>query len=571
MVAVELSLEEPGRQLVSVSISWTPHHRRQVLQLPSWTPGSYLIRDYVQWLEDLQLSQNDAPRAVRRIAVNRWQVDLPHLEPLTLRYRIQASELTVRTCHLDRSHGFLALAAVVMEVEGQRWTPHQLSLNLPEDWHAFLPLPERAPEDGGGWLAADFDALVDTPLELGPHLSQTFEVRGVPHRWVCWSEAPEPGLPSDWIALLQAVCDRCCELMGEAAPAAERYLFILHLLEQGYGGLEHDLGSVLQFSWRDLAEADGLRHLLQLAAHEYLHQWNVRRLRPRALVPYDYGGPVITADLWFAEGITSYLDLFLPLHIGQAREADLLSDLGRDLSRYRLTPGRHHQSLSLSSQEAWVKLYRRHDNAADSQVSYYLKGAVVALCLDLHLRRHGQALLTVLRSLWQRFGRHGGGYSREDLISAFAATAADLALLLPIWLDDCEDPDLDGYLADVGLALRPHSAAGAALAGLRVSADGGAPLLARRVERDGAAARAGCLSGDELLALDGWRLRRPEDLDQQLRPGSRQELLISRRGRLHSLPLHCAESGTGHWTLELNDAAPPDAHRARERWLQLVP
>jgi predicted metalloprotease with PDZ domain len=180
-------------------------------------------------------------------------------------------------------------------------------------------------------------------------------------------------------------------MMGESAPAASHYLFILHLTEKGYGGLEHDFSSVLQFGRSQLAEPDGRRRLLQLVAHEYLHQWNVRRLRPAELTPIDYDRPMVVPSLWFAEGITSYVDQLIPFAAGIGSEATVLEDLGKDLSRYLLTPGRRVQSLRQSSQEAWVKLYRQDAYSADNQISYYLKGAVVAMVLDLHLRRQNSA------------------------------------------------------------------------------------------------------------------------------------------------------------------------------------
>ncbi|NDC36354.1 MAG: M61 family peptidase, partial [Synechococcaceae bacterium WB9_2_112] len=359
---------------------------------------------------------------------------------------------TVRTAHLDQDHGFLPLAAVVLEVEGERWSPHRLGLDLPEGWQCFLPLNRH---DDGGYVARDFDALIDAPLEVGPHTVQTFQVGDVPHRWVTWaggrSEVGGEGgdgqawLLDRWPNLLadvRAVAEACCRLMGVERPASSDYLFVLHLLDEGYGGLEHDNASVLVYGRSALETADGYRRFLQLVAHEYLHQWNVRRLRPRELAPIDYHRPQLVPGLWFAEGVTSYFDQLLPIAAGLCEPVTLWQDLGEDLSRFRLTPGRQVQCLRDSSMEAWVKLYRADAYAPDSQISYYLKGAVLALVLDLHLRRQGQALATVLRDLWQRLGRWGRGYGDDDLISAFSAAAPDLEGLLPQWLTNLSDPDL---------------------------------------------------------------------------------------------------------------------------------
>ena len=189
----------------------------------------------------------------------------------------------MRTCHLSADHGFLALAGVVLQISGERWNPHRLELRLPEGWQAFVPLPS---DGGNGWTASDFDQLIDSPVEAGPHPCHPFSVAGVPHRWVTWG-ADLPALDPLWLADVERVALACCRLMGEPAHASPDYLFVLHLLAEGYGGLEHDHGSVLQFGRRALAAPGGRRKLLQLVAHEYLHQWNVRRLRPFELTPID--------------------------------------------------------------------------------------------------------------------------------------------------------------------------------------------------------------------------------------------------------------------------------------------
>jgi len=567
---VSLDLRACSAHLVAVTLELQPEQLELAFALPAWTPGSYLIRDYVRQLEALEVLQDDVPLPVRRTGVAAWCLTLPRLAPVRLHYRILATELTVRTCHLSAEHGFLALAAVVLQVAGQRWRPHHLRLRLPAGWRAFVPLPEQA---GGAWLARDFDQLVDTPIEAGPHPCHSFSVAGVPHRWVSWGTtlagADLPAADPRWLADVERVCLACCRLMGVERPAAEHYLFVLHLTDNGYGGLEHDLSTVLQYGRRRLAEADGRRKLLQLVAHEYLHQWNVRRLRPAELSPYDYDRPVVVPSLWFAEGITSYVDQLLPHAAGLCSEAEVLNDLGADLSRYRLTPGRAVQSLGLSSQEAWVKLYKADAYAADSQVSYYLKGALLALVLDLHLRRHGSGLPAVLRRLWHSHGRQGRGYRQHDLLEAFSAFAPDLAQLLPQWLDGLDDPPLDAYLADVGLALQPETSDEPWLGWhLQTATEG---LTTRRVLRDSPAEQAGVMVGDELIALAGQRLRRPEDVATVLQaaPADSLELLLARDGRLITTAVPPASARPQAWTLAIQGDAPAMSAELRRRWLAL--
>ena len=571
MVQVHLDLSEPQQHLVAVQIQVAPRLARMRLALPGWTPGSYLMRDYVRQLEGLVVEQGSQVLDLQRLEPSAWGVECdPSGGLLTIRYRVLATELTVRTCHLDHEHGFLALAAVVLELEGERWSPHQLSCTLPQGWQAFVPLPCS----NGVWQARDLDHLLDTPLEAGPHQPYDFAVHGVPHQLVCWAGAPgeerwllerQPTLLED----LRRVCEACCRLMGVASPAAHSYLVILHLVDEGYGGLEHDDSTVLVYGRRNFEKPNGYRRFLQLVAHEYLHQWNVRRLRPAELTPIDYHRPPVVPTLWFAEGVTSYLDQFLPLSAGLSDPEDLVTDLGEDLSRYRLTPGRGVQSLRESSQEAWVKLYKADAYSADAQVSYYLKGAVVALCLDLHLRRNGGSLMEVLRQLWLSHGRWGRGYSEADLVQAFATHAPDLATQLPRWLRELDDPDLDGYLSSVGLFLDAEMAS-TPWAGLTPRQEAGG-LLAARVVRGGPAEQVGLMVGDELLALDQQRLKSPDDLQRALRPDQSQTLLIARRSQLRSLELRPQAPQVERFQLKRVADATDAQLAAQQRWLLQQP
>ncbi|MEB3255737.1 MAG: PDZ domain-containing protein [Synechococcaceae cyanobacterium] len=566
---LELDLRQPRRQLVQAQLRLRPQHTALRLRLPAWTPGSYLIRDYVRTLEGLEVRQGGAPLPLRRCGVADWSLRLQSLEPVEIHWRILATELSVRTCHLSGDHGFLALAGVVLQVEGARWRPHRLMLRLPEGWQPFVPLPGQ---EDGTWLAPDFDTLVDTPLELGPHRCHSFEVAGRPHRWVSWGGDPVADDPA-WLADVEQVCLACCRLMGEEHPPAADYLFVLHLLEQGYNGLEHDSSCVLQFGRRALRRPEGRRKLLQLVAHEYLHQWNVRRLRPAELTPIDYDRPTIVSSLWFAEGVTSYLDLLLPVAAGLVEEEVLLEDLSTDLSRYRFTAGRHVQSLQASAEEAWVKLYRQDAHSHDSQISYYLKGAVLTLVLDLHLRRHGSWIGAVLRQLWQSHGRHRRGYRPSDLIAAFADHAPDLSTLVPMWLASTDDPPIDSYLEDVGLRLVPETGSHP-FAGWQPEAQGTAGLVLRRVDRDGAAQRSGLQVGDELLAIDGQRVRSDEDLGPLLGPPGQPRpvaVLFCRDGQVRQATLQADPPVVVRWRLESLPQPAAECLERRRRWRGLQP
>ncbi|MEB3306749.1 MAG: M61 family peptidase [Cyanobacteriota bacterium] len=567
MPLLTLRLTEPHRQLVRAKLQLTPRSRLLRFSLPQWTPGSYLIRHYVRRLESLVLHQSGQTPTLQRTGVASWECQLPTLDPLEVRYQILAPELSVRTCHLSVDHGFLVLAALALAMEGERWSAHRLRLELPDGWEAFVPLPRVGEHQ---WEACDFDQLIDTPVEAGPHPSHLFHVAEVPHRWVEWG-GDLPAEDPHWLEDLNRIALACCRLMGVTRPAADHYLMVLHRTENGYGGLEHDSSCVLQFGRRALCQPDGRRKLLQLVAHEYLHQWNVRRLRPAELIPYDYETAVVVPTLWFAEGLTSYLDLLLPHSAGITREEEVLEDLSTDLSRYLLNSGRHIQSLRASSQEAWVKLYLADDHSWGTQISYYLKGAVLALVLDLHLRARGTALPEVLRSLWRNQGGIGRGYSEADLLSAFSAADPSLASLLPEWLSSTQDPPLEQALAWVGLRLEAESAT-IPSAGWQLEDCTGGPRV-KRLEREAPARSAGLSVGDELLALDGRRLRSVEDVERELArlaPLQSRELLWVRDGLVRRSSLVPAAPGISRWRLVNRDGSGSLEAGRRAAWLQLT-
>lgn len=561
-VCIQLDLQDNDRQVIQVRQCWTPSSHRLSFQLPVWTPGSYTVRDHVQHLNSLRLWSGTNPVAVKRTGPSAWSADLPDLTPLTLTYCLEARDLTVRTCYVDSCFASLCMAAVAMHVDDQRWHPHHLQVLAPEPWNVHVPL-EKGPD---GWLAADFDALVDSPLHAGEFDLKPFEVEGHRHDLLLIG-TPPGGWPEHLSADVASVCSAVCRLMGTAPPAGDRYQLVIQMLEQGYGGLEHDHSAVLQFNWQALAKPDGRRQLLQLVGHEYLHQWNVRRLRPVEYRPYDYARPVVSEGLWFAEGITSYFDLTTTLIAGFSDRSTFLKDLGQELSRVLMTPGRSLQSLSDSAKEAWVKLYKATPASRDSQVSYYGLGAATAFCLDVRLRQAESSLAEVLRELWSSHGLQGRGYSRQHIQAALAGHTSTLSADLNTWLDQPASLPLKAVVADLGLRLdsvpsdRPHH-------GLTLKDEQG-QVLVKRVASDGPGADSALVPGDELLAVNGYRLRRAADLALLLQCRSAACITYVRRGRLAETRLN-PDKGVDHWLLDWDPGANADQRALRDRWFQIL-
>ena len=558
-----LDLREPASQTLQVSMRWTPSNPRLTWQLPVWTPGSYTVRDPSQHLHSLSLHQGDRRLHPTRLSPSRWSIDLQSLEAVCLRYRIEARQLTVRTCHLDPEFASLCLSAVAMEVGGFRWEPHTLEILHPDAWRAFVPLPTR----NGRWVADDFDQLVDSPVHAGDLNEIPFQVNGCRHSLLLIG-SPPMDWPRSLVDDIEGVCAAACKLMGGDPPAGNRYQLVIQMLDQGYGGLEHDHGAVLQFSWPLLAKADGYRQLLQLVGHEYLHQWNVRRLRPKEYVPYDHGRPVISDGLWFAEGITSYFDLALPLLAGQSDRTTLLSDLAKDLSHVLLNPGRTIQSLADSSREAWVRLYKSTPAGAQTQISYYKLGTALAFCLDVELRAAGSSLASVLRELWTRFGPNRRGYGRSDIQDIIRETNAGLADRLDHWLDETDSLPIEACVRQLGLSLVP--APGQMDSTGLTLLDSSRGVVIKQVSDGSPGQQAQLVAGDELVAVRGHRLYSADQWPSLIKGESTMSITYARRGRLEETRLIQMPPEHKALTLEWNPQASDHDKTLRDQWFEIL-
>ena len=562
-VRIAIDLCEPARQQLKVKLEWSPRVHFQSWLMPNWTPGSYTVRDHAQHLHSLQLQQSGRSVVCKRVAPSNWTAELLNLDPVCLTYTLEARQLTVRTNHLDPDFASLCLPAVVMLIDGERWNPHHLQLSLPTGWLGHLPLPNV----DDGYEAKDFDHLVDAPVHAGPFHSRPFSVCGHHHELLTIGEPPM-GWPLTFQADIEAVCEAACMLMGTPPPAGDRYQLVIQLLDQGYGGLEHDHSSVLQFSWEALTKKDGYRQLLQLIGHEYFHQWNVRRLRPGAYVPYRYDKAEISDGLWFAEGITSYFDLTLSLLAARSDRQTFLKDLGKDISHVLLNPGYKIQSLADSSREAWLRLYKQTAANSVAQISYYRLGTVVSFCLDVKLRQSGSALSCVVRDLWQRLGRYGKGYEPRDLIQAVAAHNLELAEFLPTWLENTMAAPIHDCLNAIGLqAVAIHSKH--PNVGMQLSKQKGR-LLINKVNPGGSAEQAGLVPGDEVIGVHDWRLRGLEHWQALLQGPEQIPVVYARRGRLSSTILKKSDPIVEQWEITWDPGASSSQKELRDRWFAIV-
>ncbi|MEH2385046.1 MAG: M61 family metallopeptidase [Nostoc sp.] len=474
------------------------------LKLPVWTPGSYLVREYAKNLQNFAAFAEDKPLPWRKISKNHWQVDKIGVSELTLRYRVFANELSVRTNHLDRSHGYFNGAALFFRIPGWENQPIRVTIVPPHpEWQVTTALPPVA-EETNTFLASDFDTLVDTPFEIGSHQLYKFEVLGKPHELAIWGQGNFQA--QQMIADIQKIVQVEAQMFG--GLPYERYVFLLHLFSQAFGGLEHKNSCSLIYQRFGFRAQDKYDRFIQLVAHEFFHLWNVKRIRPKALEVFDYDQENYTPSLWFCEGTTSYYDLLIPLRAGIYNVKSYLNNLGKEITRYEMTPGRKVQSVSESSFDAWIKLYRPDANSGNSQISYYLKGEMVSLLLDLLIRsthNNQRSLDDVMQKMWQQFGQAEIGYTPEQLQEVIESVAGiDLTDFFKRYIDGIDDLPLNQYLEPFGLQLVADQQEEPYL-GVRINTENGREMI-KFVETGSPAQLGGIDAGDELLAIDGIKV-----------------------------------------------------------------
>jgi predicted metalloprotease with PDZ domain len=560
-ILYHVSIPEPHTHLVHVRLEVDAAPGPLRLVMPSWTPGSYLLREFPRNVQQFRAEDPaGVPLAWAKMDKNTWQLEVPAGGGRVIaRYTVYANELTVRTSHVDASHAFLNGASVFLYVEGREREPLEVEIDAPAEWHATTALPRA----DGPWRyhAQSYDELVDSPIEIGTHAVYDFEVEGRPHRYAVWGrgELNAERLIDDTRAIIEA----CSALFG--GLPYDDYTFLLHLLGSGRGGLEHRSSCALHLERTSFHSPDapggGLSReyesALALIAHEFFHVWNATRIRPQPLDPYDYTRENYTRALWVAEGLTTYYTDLILRRAGLITPERYLERLGEAITRLQQLPGRRVQTLEESSFDTWIKFYRPDAHTPNAQISYYQKGALVGLLLDLHLRaRTGNqhSLDDLMRALWQRNGQPDRGFpeagdgSPEAIASELCGE--ELRGLFDSWLRSTDELDFDRFLAAAGLRLveRPAPAGDAAALdaiGIRLRPGSGRAVLTH-VLAGTPAHRAGLTAGDEILAVGGVRTdaTRLAGRLAAIGTGGPAELAIGRSDELHTL------------TLDLQGAAP---------------
>ncbi len=518
IISYQVAMSQPESHLYEVRLRVKNWQAAVMdLKMPVWTPGSYLVREYAKNLQDFTvLDIEERSLSWTKKSKNHWQIDTTGITDVTVHYRLFANELTVRTNHLDQTHAYFNGAATFLYIVGWEKTPIQVTIIPPEStWRISTALP-ALPELRHTFIAADFDTLVDSPFEIGTHESHYFEVLGLPHELAIWGKG---NLPCRTVLEdIEKIIKVGAELFG--GLPYKNYLFLLHLTSDGYGGLEHKNSCSLIYQRFGFRAKDKYNQFMQLVAHEFFHLWNVRRIRPQGLEVFDYDQENYTSCLWFCEGTTSYYDIILPLRAGIYDAKTCLEALSKDINRFLNIPGRLVQPLSESSWDAWIKLYRRDANSDNSQISYYLKGQLVSLLLDLLIReRHNnqRSLDNVMQIMWQKFGIPEVGYTPEQLQNVIESVAnVNLDDFWQIYLHSTEELPLNQYLQPFGLKVQANgNGEPVPFLGLTAKTEHDRTIV-KFVETESPAQKAGIDPGDELLAIEGIRVN-AEQLPERLK------------------------------------------------------
>ena len=515
----EVFLPEPHTHLYEIKFNidnWQADTLN--IQFPVWTPGSYLVREYARHIQKLTAynADNQQSLSLQKESKNHWQIDTKNTENITISYKVYANELTVRTNHLDATHGYFNGAALFFYIPGCEDQAITLTVTPPTpEWKITTPL-QKVEGKANTFFAPNFDALVDSPFEIGTHQVYDFNVLGKPHQLAIWGKGNAN--PERIIEDIKKIVATEANIYKELPY--DHYIFLLHQAASGFGGLEHKNCCSLIYPRFGFRTSEKYNRFMQLVAHEFFHLWNVKRIRPQALETFDYSQENYTTALWFAEGTTSYYDALIPLRAGIYKARTCLDNLGKDISRFLTTPGRKVQALAESSFDAWIKLYRRDANSDNNQISYYLKGELVSLLLDLLIRsKHNnqRSMDDVMRSLWEEFGKPEIGYSEEQLKSVLETVAeTDLTEFLNTYLHTTAELPLADYLQPFGLQIKPtFDDEAAPYLGLRVAQEDGVTKI-KFVDAESPAGIMGLDAGDELLAIDGIRVN-AEQLSDRLK------------------------------------------------------
>ncbi|MEZ5345553.1 MAG: PDZ domain-containing protein [Pyrinomonadaceae bacterium] len=536
-VMYTVSMTKPSTHLLEVQMimNWEEMPAKAEIKMPVWTPGSYLVREYARHVQDfVAVDGSGNPLDWQKINKNTWEIDTKGAKVIRMGYRVYANELTVRTNELNDEHAFFTPAALLMFPKGHLDAPSTVRVSPYGNWKVATGLP-RVPGQQNTFRAENYDVLYDSPFEVSDFREKSFVVHGIPHRFVITGDG---NYDLDRIVADTAkIVDHTYQIFG--GLDYKDYTFILNL--RGGGGLEHLNSTALQWNKFGFVPDSRYTAFLSLVVHEYFHNYNVKRIRPVPLGPFDYENENYTKLLWVAEGLTSYYEGIILRRAGLVKAEYVLRNEASVIEGLAGQPGRFQTSLEEASFDAWIKYYRQDENSVNNQISYYSKGDLVNFLLDIKIRAASggtKSMDDVLKYLYDEFFKKGKNYSSEDyqnVCEMMAGTSLDQ--FFERYVRGRDEIDYDSILNEVGLQLITRTPENnEAYFGARLAeADG--RLTIRAIRADSPAYEAGFNTDDQIVAINGYRATNSmlNFLVGQKKAGDKMKLTIFRRDELQEI------------------------------------
>ena len=539
------------------------------LKMPVWTPGSYLVREFAKNIETLTATANGKAINAPKVSKNTWRISTTGVSSVTVKYKVYSFEISVRTSFVDASHAFLSTTGIFLYPKGMLNQPSTIKITPYKDWNKVSTSLEKVGGDAFTLTSPNYDILFDSPIEVGTQDVFGFDVAGVKYEVAMYGGGnyDKERLSKDMAKIVEA----------EAAVFGENpnkhYTFIVHNRQRGGGGLEHLSSTVLGASRDGYANERGYKGFLGLVAHEHFHLWNVKRLRPVALGPFDYENENYTTNLWIAEGFTAYYQNLILRHAGIYDAAGFLGDMAVDINTVENQPGTKVQPLAESSFDAWIKSYRPNENSYNTGISYYDKGAVVGMLLDLEIINSTagkQSLDDVMKYMYTFTKTKGRGYTDAEFKAAFEKfSGKNLDDFYAKYINGLAPIDYAKYLNYAGYKLTDDLAeSNEPTLGIGQSKAGN-KIIVNMVMRGGPGWVDGINVNDELVAIDGTPITDPSTMLNGKKVGDKLNITVSRDGKAMILPVTLQRNPRAKFKIEEVPNATPQQMVVRTKWLKL--
>ena len=536
-ISYTVSMSKPWTHLLEVEmrLNWAQMPAKTELKMPVWTPGSYLVREYARHVQDFNVTDASGNNLTwEKINKNTWQIDTKGAKQLVAKYRVYANELTVRTNELNDEHAFFNNAALLLFPKDQLKAASTVTVVPYGNWKVATGLPKTEGQTNT-FRAENYDVLYDSPFEVSDFKEITFNVQGKPHRYVVTGEGNYD--LKKMAADTEKIVTEASKIFGDL-PYND-YTFIVNL--RGGGGLEHLNSTALQWNRFGFTPKARYTAFLNLVAHEFFHLWNVKRIRPDVLGPFDYENENYTKLLWVAEGATAYYEGLLLRRAGLITEKEFFDSRVSMIQQLQERPGRLETSVEDASFDAWIKYYRQDENSVNNQISYYDKGEIVNMMLDVTIRtasNGAKSLDDVMRYLYDEHSKKGRNYTPEDYqkISEMMA-GKSLEDFFSKYVRGTEEIDFAGILQGIGLQLKAEANnANKSYIGANLAEEDG-KLMVRSIPADTPAYEQGLNTGDQIVAVDGNRASQTflTNYIGEKKPGDKVKMTIFRFDRLRDI------------------------------------